>query len=290
MKKNERVMGKKMQKMLALPLASRVIGKIRIYGQIGSGMMPIPSYGGVNPDRIIKKIRWAAGRNVRALIFEINSPGGAVLPSKEIAEYIKKLDIPTVAWIRDLGASGAYWIASACDRIVADPCSGVGSIGVISSHLEFSGMMKKYGVGYQGYKTGEFKDMGVPFRKPTEKEKSSIQEHINNIHSRFVKSVAENRGLDPRKIGRLANGKLYLGDEAKKAGLVDQLGGRSEAIRMCESLGKFKHIMVAEIEDPREELMVALRSFLSIAPMGIGRGISEGLFDKMSSGFGINFR
>jgi protease-4 len=279
MKQKERILGKGMHRLLMGPVANRVIGKIKIYGQIASGGGPASQFRGVNPDRIIQKIKWAEGHGVRGLIFEVNSPGGSVLPSKEIADCIKSLGVPTVAWVRDLAASGGYWIASACDRIVADSASGVGSIGVISMHLEFSELMKKYGVGYEGFKTGEYKDMGVPFRKSSQKERKSIQSHIDRIHKMFVESVAENRGLDPKKVSAFADGRLFLGDEAKTLGLVDRLGGRAEAIRQCELLGNFKHIMVAEIEDFREEFLGVLRQFLSMAPGEIGRGFASGALD-----------
>jgi protease IV len=283
MKQKEMTLNKGLQRLIAGPVANRVIGKIKIFGPIVPGSAPTSQFRGVSSDRIIQKIKWAENHNVRALMFEINSPGGSVLPSKEIADAIKALKIPTVAWVRDMAASGGYWVASACDRIVADVCSGVGSIGVISIHLEFSDLMKKYGVGYEGFKTGEFKDMGVPFRKTTTKERASIQEHIERIHKMFVDSVAENRGLDAKKIAKLATGQLYLGDEAKRDGLVDVLGGRAEAIKQCELLGNFKHLMVAEIEDFREELFFMMRSFMSMAPGEIGRGIAGGISDLLSA-------
>jgi protease IV len=283
MKQKELSLSKGLHRLLAGPVANRVIGKIKIFGPIMPGSAPVSQFRGVSSDRIIQKIKWANDHGVRALLFEINSPGGSVLPSKEIADAVKALKIPTVAWVRDMAASGGYWVASACDRIVADACSGVGSIGVISMHLEFSDLMKKFGVGYEGFKTGEYKDMGVPFRKTTAKERTSIQDHINRIHKMFVESVAENRGLDAKKIAKLADGRLYLGDEAKKDGLVDLLGGRAEAIKQCELLGNFKHIMVAEIEDFREELFFMMRSFMSMAPGEIGRGIASGISDLLST-------
>ncbi len=269
------------QKMLAAPVAGRVIAKIRICGPIIPGGSRSPQFKAVNPDRIVQKINWANSRGVKAIIFEINSPGGSVLPSKEIADAVTASEAHTVAWVRDLAASGGYWIASACDRIVADPMSGIGSIGVISTHLEFSGLMKKHGIGYEGFKSGEFKDMGVPFRKTTEKEKKQIQEHINKIHDKFVESVARNRGLDKKKIAALASGRLYLGEEAKKLGLVDRLGSRETAIKQCEKLGRFKHIFVAEVEDFKEELFDGLSRMFAMTPFALGRGIGQSILDNI---------
>lgn len=276
---------KKLQlgKILTAPIAGRVIGKIKINGPIMASSSRGPQGRTVNPDRIAQKIQWAESNGLGALIFEINSPGGAVVPSKEVAESIKKTKLRTVAWVRDLAASGGYWIASACDRIVADSMSGVGSIGVISAYLEFSELLKKYGVGYEGFKSGEFKDMGIPFRKPTSKERSAVQDHIDKIHESFVAAVAENRGLDKKKISKLATGKIYLGDEALKLGLVDRLGGRAEAIATCEKIGRFKHLFVSDIEDFREELFMSFASFLSAAPQSLGKGIGHGLFDRIKA-------
>lgn len=271
---------KKLQRIIAGPVGNRVIGKIKIYGPIVPTMGRGYHMSGVSPDKIMQKIHWAEQRGVRALIFEINSPGGAVVPSKEIAEAVGRTKIKTVAWVRDLAASGGYWIASACDRIVADEMSGVGSIGVISAFLEFSELLKKYGVGYEGFKSGEYKDMGIPFRKPSVKERKVVQEHIDNIHDRFVSAVAENRGLAKDKISKLATGKLYLGSEALKLGLVDRLGGREEAIGQCEKIGRFKHLFVADVEDFREELLFSFRSLLGMAPFSLGRGIGEAVFDR----------
>jgi protease-4 len=274
-------MSKRVQKSLTRTMSSRVIGKIRINGPIMSSPSRYPGMRGVvSPDGVLKKIAFAQQRGFRAVIFEINSPGGAVVASKEIADAIKGANMHTVAWIRDIGASGAYWVASVCERIVADPCSGVGSIGVIGQHIEVSELMKKYGVRYEGFKSGEFKDMGVPFRKTTQKEKKVIQDHIDELHEFFVKEVADNRGLDKKKLARYADGRVFMGEEAKRIGLVDFLGGRSEAIRQAEIAGNFKHMFVFDIEDMREELLFAVQALFSQAPGGIGRGMARELVER----------
>lgn len=277
----------RMQRSVARSMSSRVIGKIKIFGPIVSGPSRQPGMRGVvNPDRIIQKIQWARARGLRGLIFEINSPGGAVVASREIAEAVRDCGIHSVAWIREVGASGAYWVASACERIVADPCSSVGSIGVIGHYLEFSDLMKKHGVRYEGFKSGEFKDMGVPFRKTTAKERGVFQEHIDELHKFFVKSVAENRGLDERRLSKVADGRVFMGEEAKRYGLVDRLGGRDEAIRQCEIAGNFKHLFVLDIEDAREEILDMLQSLIAGTGLSIGaavsRGFKSGLQDRFS--------
>jgi protease-4 len=274
-------MPKRVQKSLSRPLAQRVIGKIRISGPIMASPSRYPGMRGiVTPDSVLRKIQFAQQRGFRAVIFEINSPGGAVVASKEIADAIKESGLRTVAWIRDIGASGAYWVASVCERIVADPCSGVGSIGVIGQHIEVSELMKKYGVRYEGFKSGEFKDMGVPFRKTTAKEKKVIQDHIDELHKFFVNQVAANRGIEPRTLGKYADGRVFMGEEAKRIGLVDFLGGRTEAIRQAEISGNFRHAFVYDIEDLREEFMFAVQALFSQAPGGIGRGAARELLER----------
>lgn len=252
---------------MAGPVARRIIGKIKITGPI----MPatpsrFPQMRGASPDRIIQKLGWAKSRGLRGLIVEINSPGGAVVACKEIADAIKDLRIATVAWVRDVGASGGYWVASACKRIVADRCSTIGSIGVLSPHLEFSELMKKYGVKYEGFKAGAYKDMGIPFKKTTEKERKLIRDQLNKLHEMFIREVADNRGMEEKDMKKLSQGQVYLGEEAREAGLVDKLGGRAEAIRQCEITGNFRHFMVVDIEDFREEMMYFLRSLLAGGP------------------------
>lgn len=261
-------------------ILNRVIGKIRIHGQIVPSISKYGQIKGTTPDKIIKKIKFAEMRRVKAIIFEINSPGGAVVASKEIADAIKKCKIPTVAWIRDVGASGAYWIASACDRIVADICSSVGSIGVLSPHLEFSELMKKYGIGYEDFKSGEYKDMGIPFRKTKEEEREIILKHLTDIHQMFIEEIAKNRGLDKEEVEKYSNGLVFIGKEAKEKELVDRLGGIDEAIKQCEIIGRFKHQFVFDIEDLREELLLVFRSIISQSNLGIGVGIAKGIFSE----------
>jgi len=171
--------------------------------------------------------------NVKAIILNINSPGGSVVASKEIADTIKKVDKPVVALIREIGASGAYWIASAADIIVADPLSLTGSIGVLGSYLEFSELFSKYGVEYQSISTGKFKDLGSPFKNLTMDEKKVLLGKLHIIHDYFSEDVSKNRDKDLRMY---ANGLFYLGTEAKEIGLIDVLGGKDTAIDIALDL------------------------------------------------------
>jgi len=189
----------------------------------------------VSSTEIIAEIEKAEKNTaIKAIIFEINSPGGSGVASDEIAAKIKSVNKTTVAWVRELGASGAYWVASATDHIVAHRMSFVGSIGVIGSYLEFSGLMEKYGIGYERLTAGKYKDMGIPFRKLTIEEKDIFQSELDDIHAYFIEEVAANRKLDPLKVKELATGQVYIGSEAQKLGLIDDLGGKQQAVNYIQ--------------------------------------------------------
>ncbi len=161
---------------------------------------------------------------IEAIVLSINSPGGSAVASDEIAQALKHTTKPTIALIREVGASGGYWIASATDHIIANRMSITGSIGVISSYLEFSGLMKEYGVGYERLVSGKFKDVGTPFKKLDASEKALLQGKIDTIHDYFVDEIAQNRNLEKDLVAKLATGEFFLGSEALEYGLVDELG------------------------------------------------------------------
>jgi len=166
---------------------------------------------------------------IKVLLLEINSPGGSAVASDEIASAVKKAQKPVVAYIREAGASGAYWIASAADHVIANRMSITGSIGVLSSYLEFSGLMQDYNVSYQRLVAGENKDLGTPFKKLTVQEQALLQKKLDKIHDFFIEEVAANRGLELSQVQKMATGEFFLGVEALELGLVDQLGGKEEA-------------------------------------------------------------
>lgn len=170
-----------------------------------------------------------ANPQIEVLLLEINSPGGSAVASDEIASAVKKAQKPVVAYIREAGASGAYWVASAADHVIANRMSITGSIGVLSSYLEFSGLMEKYGVGYEQLTAGERKEIGTPYQKLSEQERQILQQKLDKIHAFFIEEVAANRHLKVSQVQKLATGEFFLGVEALELGLVDQLGGKEEA-------------------------------------------------------------
>lgn len=211
--------------------------------------------------------------NIKAIILEINSPGGSAVASQEIAEAVKKTNKTTVAWIREVGASGAYWIASSSDHIVANRVSITGSIGVIASYLEFPGLLERYNVSYQRLVSGKYKDMGSPLRELTDEETVIFQQTLDTIRDYFAGEVAKNRNMSKKDVDKIANGLFYLGSQAKDLGLVDELGGKDEAIRYIENREKIK----AEVVEYKTEksLLDLLSEVLSKQSFTVGQGIGS---------------
>ena len=206
------------------------VALIPIEGEItGNGAQGFGSSGASSKD-IVSFIE-DAGENpqIEVLLLEINSPGGSAVASDEIATAVKRVQKPVVVYIREAGASGAYWIASAADHVIANRMSITGSIGVLSSYLEFSGLMNDYNVTYQRLVAGENKDMGTPFKKLSEPERKILQQKLDKIHDFFIEEVAANRKLEAAQVRKIATGEFFLGVEALELGLVDQLGGKEEA-------------------------------------------------------------
>lgn len=218
---------------------------------------------------------------IQAIIFDINSPGGAPVASAEIARAIKEAKKPTVAVIREVGASGAYWAASATDHIIANEVSITGSIGVLASYIEFSGLMERYNVSYERFVAGEHKDMGSPYREMTEEEKKIYQQVLDQMYDVFVTAVAENRNLDKAYVEELATGQIYLGLQAVDNGLVDQLGGKEEAYAyLAEKLQITVQPVVYEKEKSFFEM---LASTMDQTGYQMGVGLGETLKEEESA-------
>lgn len=218
---------------------------------------------GASSESLVSKIESAnEDENIEAIVFWINSPGGSAVASDEVASAVLASEKPTVAVIREVGASGAYWIASACDHVVANRMSITGSIGVISSYLEFSELMENYGVSYQRLVAGDKKDIGTPFRALASSEEELLQEKIDVIHGYFIDAVATNRGLERMIVAEAATGEFYLGSEALELGLIDELGDLDNAISYLleveeiESSGLVEYDSGSSIFDVLGELSV----------------------------------
>ncbi|MBW2964173.1 signal peptide peptidase SppA [Candidatus Woesearchaeota archaeon] len=232
---------------------------------------------------IIDLIRDAnENEEVQAILLEINSPGGTAVASHEIARAVKESNKTTVAWIREVGASGAYWIASAADHIVADPLSITGSIGVIGSYIEFGGTLERYNASYRRLVAGEYKDMGSPLKEMTPAEEQIMNETLGLMRDYFVDDVARNRGLDKADVSKLADGRFYLGGQAKELGLVDELGSKAEAVSYIEK----KLSITADIAEYEHEESLAEVLFGAFGEQSfhVGEGIGKSLLDAKVRG------
>jgi len=223
---------------------------------------------------------------IEAIMVEINSPGGSAVASDEIAAALKSTTKPTVAVIREVGASGGYWVASATDHIVANRMSITGSIGVISSYLEFSGLMEKYGVGYERLVAGERKDIGTPFRSLTGDEKALLQNKLDLIHDYFIEEVANNRNMNEEQVEQIATGEFYLGIEAYNYGLIDELGDKTTAENYLKENFDLEDISYVEFE-PEFTLMDVLQSIATDFSFKMGEGIGSMLVKESSNEFKV---
>ncbi|HDQ60018.1 MAG TPA: signal peptide peptidase SppA [Candidatus Woesearchaeota archaeon] len=187
-------------------------------------------YGGVSSETIVDNLEKAdSNPDIKAILIEINSPGGSVYASKEIVKALEKIEKPKICLLKETASSGAYWIASKCDSIIADDFTLTGSISVAGSYLEFSGLMEKYGVNYVRLVSGEKKDIGSPYKAPTEAELEDLNKIINEIQKELINDIAENRNLSVDYVASISDGSLFLGKEAKEMGLVDLLGDKNTA-------------------------------------------------------------
>lgn len=168
---------------------------------------------------------------IKAVILDINSPGGSAVASSEIASAVARVreKKPVISVIREVGASGGYWIASATERIFCNPMSTTGSIGVVSSYLEVAGILENYNVTYQRLVFGKYKDTGSPYRRLTDEERSLLQKKLDIVGGAFIDTVAKNRNLSREKVKEYATGMALLGSEAMEMGLVDEYGAGDEA-------------------------------------------------------------
>jgi protease IV len=249
-----------------------------ITGTDDSGFLFDDTVSSLDTIKLIEK----AGRNpnIKAVILQINSPGGSPVASEEIANAILKINKTTVAWIRESGTSGAYWIASASDHIVASRMSITGSIGVIASYLEFPGFLGRYNITYRRLVAGDYKDIGSPYKEMTPEEERALQNMLDEMRDYFVNEVAKNRRMNKRDIEKAANGLFYLGSEAKQLGLVDELGGKEAAIAYIEQ----KEGITAVIAEYKTEkgLFEILSGVLNEKSFNVGRGIGSSLIGRSS--------
>lgn len=179
---------------------------------------------------------------VRALVIRIDSPGGAVAPSQEIYEAIQRVDKekPVVASLGSVAASGGYYAAIGARKIVANPGTVTGSIGVIIEFVNLEEVLAWAKIKQETIKSAQYKDIGSPFRKLENTERELLQKLVDDIHSQFVEAVANCRKMSIEDVRKLANGLVYTGKQAVTLKLIDELGDLNRAIKLAGELAGIK--------------------------------------------------
>ena len=251
---------------------------IKITGVIASGHDSFFGADAASSEEIVKNIKKAEENpRIKAILIDINSPGGSAVASEEIAAAVKGSKKPVVALIRDIGTSGAYWAASAADRIVASPLSITGSIGATASYLEFSRLMEKYGVGYERVVSGEFKDAGAPFRRLEKSEQELFQEMVELTAAYFAQSVKENRKLSDEVAEAISSGRIYTGQQALEIGLVDELGNIEKAKEVIKEKTGLESVKFAKYKVQKP---FSIASLLSQQAAVVGKSMGAALLQK----------
>lgn len=189
---------------------------------------------------------FAEKKEVKAIVLRIDSPGGSVGASQEIHDQVlrTKKEKPVVVSMGDVAASGGYYAAAPASKIVANPGTITGSIGVIAHHLIVGDLLKRWHLRWEVIQSGKMKNLGSPLRKLKPEERRILQTMTNDVHDQFIQAVAKGRKLKLEKVKNLADGRVFSGRQAKKEGLVDELGGLEHAIDLAAKLAKLP-------EDPK---------------------------------------
>ncbi len=220
------------------------VALIRIEGVISSSSSSGSLFGGsaAGAEEIIRRIDNAArDASVKAILLRINSPGGSAAASQEVYAAVLRArkQKKVVVSMGDMAASGGYYIASAADQIYANPATATGSIGVIVEYANIQGLMDKIGVKHEAFKSGKLKDMLSPTKPVSPEARQVIQGVIMDIYNQFVSAVAEGRKgkLTRAQVLKLADGRIYSGQQAKDLKLIDELGGLQDALDAAGRLG-----------------------------------------------------
>jgi len=171
---------------------------------------------------------------IKAVMLSIDSHGGDGVAGEEIARALKSFDKPSVAVIRSIGASAAYWASTGADKIYASKISDVGGIGITASYLDESNKNTKDGYTFIELSSAKYKDTGDPNKQLTQEERTILMSDLRKVHTVFVQDVATNRNLEISEVEKLANGLTYVGTDALSYGLIDEIGDMTSATKYLE--------------------------------------------------------
>lgn len=191
----------------------------------------------LNPKPVVEKLeRYMRNDRIPVIVLRLNTPGGGIAPTQEIYATVLKAREKGKKVVGSMGAvaaSGGYYIAAACDTVVASPGTITGSIGVIADFAEFSGLLRKIGVDVTVIKSGKFKDVGSFSRQMTEEEKTLITGVVMDTYEQFVEAVSKGRRMDIETVRKYADGRVFTGRQAKELGFVDVLGTYQDAVDLA---------------------------------------------------------
>ena len=180
--------------------------------------------------------------SIKAIVLRVDSPGGAVAPSQEIYEEVKKAaaEKKVVVSMGSLAASGGYYISAPATKIIANPGTLTGSIGVIMEVPNIEGLMNKIGIKTEVIKSGKHKDIASAFRTMGKEERVILQGVMDNVHEQFIRAVSEGRKIKMEELRKIADGRVFTGEQAKAYGLVDELGTLEDALKSAANLAGLK--------------------------------------------------
>lgn len=207
--------------------------------------------------------------DVKAVILQVNSPGGGVVESAQIHDKIKEIQTetkkPVYVSMGSMAASGGYYVSAPADKIFASPETLTGSLGVIMQGVNYAGLAEKYGVEFTTIKSGPYKDIMSPTRPMTDEEREILQSMINNSYEGFVKVIAEGRGISVEQVKKIADGRIYDGRQAKQLNLIDDFGYLEDVI---DSVKKEEKLGDATVVKYKENSM-SIGSFFNMGAQRI---------------------
>ena len=261
------------------------IGIVEAKGTIGEAA---PS--GIDSDKVVKLLKkYERDEDIKAVVLRVDSPGGAVAPSQEIHDAVKRIKASkkVVVSMGGMAASGGYYISAPADRIFAEPGTLTGSIGVIFLHFNVRGLLEWAKVEETTLKSGKYKDTLSPFRPIQESDREEIQSISDDVYSQFVQAVAQGRGMPEARVREIAEGRIYTGKRAKELKLVDELGGFDDAV--AAAWGLAGQSGEPKVQYPPRDRELSLRDLVRGAFQGAFQGATEGMGSAVPRQGGLMF-
>lgn len=235
--------------------------KSELFLQEGLGVIDVKGVILESEEILANLVAFREEPKIKGIVLRIDSPGGAVGASQEIYDEVRRTSKvkPVVASMGSVAASGGLYVSLGAGKIVANPGTLTGSMGVILKFANLEGLFDKIGYKNEVVKSGRLKDIGSPSRPMTEEERQMLQGMIDNVQEQFVQAVSESRSLPAAEVRKIADGRIFSGQQAKEYGLVDQLGNFSDAVMLAAELAGIKSDKMPELIYPREDDFSFLR-------------------------------